>query len=231
MTQQGIPFEICLRTRKLTVAPEHEDEFNLRLARWAVRIAVEAERTRLLPFTDAVAKAEAEYNAALDLLLASPASEMQKLAEACCAAGSRCEAAREALDEARRSRPRAQPSDPEPEFSDEDGSAGEAPRQIGSANERDIGPLARSSDCSRKGLVYFCRAEGTPYVKVGFASDPEKRRAELRTGSPHQLTIVATFVGTMRVEKLLHALLADRRVTGEWFCLTDAEVNAWSGIM
>lgn len=77
-------------------------------------------------------------------------------------------------------------------------------------------------------MIYFVRAEGTQFVKIGFTSGPvEKRIASLQTGSPHRLVLEETIsAGTREEEKHLHALFADVRTSGEWFEIDEDDVES-----
>ena len=59
-------------------------------------------------------------------------------------------------------------------------------------------------------------------VKIGIASDPEKRIASLQTGSPRPLKILAVFDTPNReiarkFEAAFHRHYDDERLAGEWF--------------
>lgn len=77
-------------------------------------------------------------------------------------------------------------------------------------------------------MIYFIRAEGTPFVKIGFTSGPvEKRVAALQTGSPHRLVVESTLErGTLEHEEHLHALFSDAHTGGEWFELDRDDVHS-----
>lgn len=61
--------------------------------------------------------------------------------------------------------------------------------------------------------------------KIGIANDVDRRMAELRTGNPFPLELVATCTNGGRfTETLLHERFAHRRVSGEWFALDNGEV-------
>jgi len=74
--------------------------------------------------------------------------------------------------------------------------------------------------------VYFMRAGSDGLVKIGCATDVEKRRAELQTGCPATLEVIATIPGGRDREKALHAHWKHRRVRGEWFKITEADISA-----
>lgn len=69
--------------------------------------------------------------------------------------------------------------------------------------------------------VYVISAPGHP-VKIGIAKDPERRLAELQTGSPHRLMIhfTASVSNGRGVERACHMTLSANRLEGEWFDVT-----------
>ena len=80
------------------------------------------------------------------------------------------------------------------------------------------------------GYVYFVAYDNAvwrnelPVIKIGSASDIDKRLSQLSTGSPVRL-VCAGFIETMipqRVEKSLHAKFSYAKFKGEWF-----DVGVW----
>jgi hypothetical protein len=67
--------------------------------------------------------------------------------------------------------------------------------------------------------VYVIRATGTTLYKVGTATDPARRLADLQTASPLPLELVCTIDGDRATETRIHRALSDRRTRGEWFDL------------
>lgn len=68
-----------------------------------------------------------------------------------------------------------------------------------------------------QGYVYIIHATGTNRIKLGFSNEPEKRLADLQTGSPFPLALIGTCPGSAKLERRLHSQLKDRHRTGEWF--------------
>lgn len=67
--------------------------------------------------------------------------------------------------------------------------------------------------------------------KIGIANDVKRRLAELSTGNPFPLELVAVGPNGGRfTESLLHDRFAHRRVAGEWFELDTAEVAYVTGM-
>jgi hypothetical protein len=74
-----------------------------------------------------------------------------------------------------------------------------------------------------KGYVYIIQEIGSNYYKIGITTDkPIKRLAQLQTGNPHKLKIVAYFLldDPKSVETFLHSLLSPFHIHLEWFILT-----------
>lgn len=84
------------------------------------------------------------------------------------------------------------------------------------------------------GYVYLIRNGQFSQYKIGWTKlrseeDPEKsvakRKAGNQTGNPEPLIVVGHFrASSVKVEKRLHKMFADRKGLGEWFDLTDMDV-------
>lgn len=67
-------------------------------------------------------------------------------------------------------------------------------------------------------MIYFIQDEVTTHIKIGFTDHPpEDRVAQLQTGSPSKLVLLASCVGDRSTEDELHERFKDARVHGEWF--------------
>lgn len=66
-----------------------------------------------------------------------------------------------------------------------------------------------------KGYVY-CISDGTA-VKIGYSLKPEARVAELQTGNPRRLRLLASMQGTPTDEKALHVKYLRHNLLQEWF--------------
>ncbi len=73
-------------------------------------------------------------------------------------------------------------------------------------------------------FVYFVTQSWDDYqcpdpspVKIGFASDPIARVADLQTANPHELCISAIISGGRHMERRLHGKWRPYRLRGEWF--------------
>lgn len=74
--------------------------------------------------------------------------------------------------------------------------------------------------------VYVAHALKTELYKIGFASDVNKRFANLSTASPVELRIAQVHycVTHKHLERALHAYFDDKRHHGEWFVLTTEDI-------
>ena len=70
-------------------------------------------------------------------------------------------------------------------------------------------------------MVYFIKAEETPYIKIGFTENLYARISDLQIGCPYKLKVVRTIEGSYREEKLLHTLFAAYHKLNEWFEITE----------
>ncbi len=70
--------------------------------------------------------------------------------------------------------------------------------------------------------VYFIRPVGMDGpVKIGFSTDPERRRRELERSSPYKLEVAAKIAGDRLLEIRIHHYLRSSRLRGEWFEATE----------
>ena len=80
------------------------------------------------------------------------------------------------------------------------------------------------------GVVYFIECqephrstEDVRWVKIGHTTrDPLSRLAELQTGNPYPLSLLATVQMSLGEEKRLHKACEGSWIRGEWFALTIA---------
>ena len=74
--------------------------------------------------------------------------------------------------------------------------------------------------------VYLIRC-GDDFFKIGIATDPQDRLKQLQTGNPETLWLVKyfSFDNARLIEETLHNTFSAFRTNGEWFKLTDDQVN------
>ena len=87
-----------------------------------------------------------------------------------------------------------------------------------------------SDELDRAGFVYVIYLEDTAserFYKIGMAASFTARYDAHQCASPFPICVAcAYFVGNMRAEeRFLHAEFADKRVRGEWFRLTDSDLD------
>ena len=76
----------------------------------------------------------------------------------------------------------------------------------------------------------FKTGEWGPYVKIGIVRKDRKskdRASEHQTGNPREVVLLHTFISPMvdRLETLLHNIYSVRRVSGEWFEMSEEFVD------
>jgi hypothetical protein len=76
------------------------------------------------------------------------------------------------------------------------------------------------------GYVYLLKCQD--YYKIGIATDVQKRISGMQTGSPYPISLVASVQvdNPLSLEKELHAMYSSRHHRGEWFALTEEDVEA-----
>lgn len=94
---------------------------------------------------------------------------------------------------------------------------------------RPVVRLPRVTRNDGAGSVYVISSTNGLF-KIGSARNVERRIRSLQTGSADQLEIVCVIPTAQHthaaLERALHHRLADKRVSGEWFDLTDADLLA-----
>lgn len=81
---------------------------------------------------------------------------------------------------------------------------------------------------SSGGTVYVVGNLEHKVCKIGFSKQPKKRLAQIQTGCPFPVVMLAMFKGTMKTEKMLHRKYQAYkfRNNGEWFHLDEALEDA-----
>jgi hypothetical protein len=70
------------------------------------------------------------------------------------------------------------------------------------------------------------------FYKIGIANDVESRLAQLSTGNPFELEVLAVygFANAEPVERAIHQRFSNNRKRGEWFELSQSEVVVFNSI-
>lgn len=77
---------------------------------------------------------------------------------------------------------------------------------------------SRAGRCNTVGKIYFVRAEGTNFIKIGWtARGVRSRLRQLQTGNAQKLLLLADMPGDQRKERSLHGAFSHLRAQGEWF--------------
>jgi Meiotically up-regulated gene 113 len=80
-------------------------------------------------------------------------------------------------------------------------------------------------DITPAGFIYAIQADHVHLIKLGYSTDPAARLADLRTGCPVVLTLLAIWRATCADETALHQEFAQYREHGEWFRPAPAVVS------
>ena len=70
-------------------------------------------------------------------------------------------------------------------------------------------------------MIYFIKNVVNGQIKIGFAGSPNKRLADLQTGSTDKLVLIRAIDGDKTTEAILHERFAVHRLQGEWFTPAD----------
>jgi hypothetical protein len=79
---------------------------------------------------------------------------------------------------------------------------------------------------SEIGFVYLIKSHENQLVKIGFSKNPVARLEALQTSSPTRLYFLATLKceNPRLVEKSIHTEFISKKVSGEWFSLSDEDI-------
>lgn len=82
------------------------------------------------------------------------------------------------------------------------------------------------------GYVYLMHAAGTKWYKIGVSKQPEVRQEQLSTKTPYEVVMISHYsdIDPLVAEKEWHKAFADKRVRGEWFELSDADIEEFKEI-
>lgn len=76
-----------------------------------------------------------------------------------------------------------------------------------------------------KGVIYIAKCQ--EFYKIGHTTgDAEHRLSALQTGNPFRVELIGTIPGTVSQERNLHGRFAHKRERGEWFRLTQEDVDS-----
>ena len=74
--------------------------------------------------------------------------------------------------------------------------------------------------------VYLIRSEEGLF-KIGVSNNPKSRLKALQSATPHNLTLIHAVQTNIsrKIELYLHGYYHTRAIRGEWFALSDSDVN------
>lgn len=68
-----------------------------------------------------------------------------------------------------------------------------------------------------KGQIYVIGNLNFGLIKIGFSKNPERRKKGIQTGCPFEVSVLVTFEGDKKTEKMLHHKYRKYNTSGEWF--------------
>lgn len=76
-------------------------------------------------------------------------------------------------------------------------------------------------------FIYLLRIPEKGIYKIGVAKNVERRLKQLQTGNPEPIILVSKFKSerAYKIESILHRRYSLNRIEGEWFYLTDSQVD------
>lgn len=81
----------------------------------------------------------------------------------------------------------------------------------------------------KPGVVYFARSEATSLVKIGFTDNLHRRLDQVSCEENARIVLIGSIYSEnpRSLEADVHRRLSDKRITGEWFRVTDGEASAF----
>ncbi len=81
-------------------------------------------------------------------------------------------------------------------------------------------------------MNYLYLIKSQEFYKIGIATDPQSRIAQLQTGNPYELEIFTcyAFDDASVVERAIHQVFKDDRVQGEWFGLRPEQIQKFEDL-
>lgn len=81
----------------------------------------------------------------------------------------------------------------------------------------DIVEIQREIDCDKIGHIYFITNPEAETVKIGYATDTNRRLESLQTGNHVKLLMYSAFPGSVQVERIIHRAVKEFKIINEWF--------------
>ncbi len=80
-------------------------------------------------------------------------------------------------------------------------------------------------------VIYFIQCPERIAVKIGVATDVDRRLKALQIGCPDKLNLIGTMNGGFTEERELHRKLRGHRIRGEWYHLNSKVWHEISGLI
>lgn len=89
-------------------------------------------------------------------------------------------------------------------------------------------PEFEKQDIERSGFVYLIRSGESNKYKIGISKNVPSRLATLQTANPEKMELICAFASSdaRRKEAELHNAFEQRRITREWFELSQDDVRS-----
>ena len=81
----------------------------------------------------------------------------------------------------------------------------------------------RRSKPTRYRFVYVMRNRRNGFVKIGLSVDPSYREGTLQAEEP-EIELLFSYPGNQEIEEGLHSMFSNKRLRGEWFALSKADI-------
>ncbi len=80
---------------------------------------------------------------------------------------------------------------------------------------------------SQKYIYLIKMKNNDNFIKIGAANNIQQRMKFLQTCSPYELEVIFNqqVLAAHQIEKSLHTQFQDKRIKGEWFSLTEQDIN------
>lgn len=80
------------------------------------------------------------------------------------------------------------------------------------------------------GFIYLMRNKRNGLTKIGYSKTPKHRESTLQSQEP-EIEMIHSVKGTFSEEKAIHKNYAAARVRGEWFKLSETEIDEIKGFL
>jgi predicted GIY-YIG superfamily endonuclease len=94
-------------------------------------------------------------------------------------------------------------------------------------------PIVKPRRKKIKGHVYFLKCRNTNLYKIGYSSSVKDRIKNIKQGSPTEIDVIGYVASEdcYADEKACHELFSKKRTKGEWFALTNDDINTIEGLL